>query len=92
MIKKWHELSFYKKQERIALKNCGKINPESIGDYIAEGGYESLRNVLGMPQEKIIDEIKISNYNKIQQGSIDKANKQVDGNFICDCKKYIIAQ
>lgn len=51
---------FLELQKRIALKNCGKINPESIGEYIAEGGYESLRNVLGMPQEKVIDEIKIS--------------------------------
>ena len=51
---------FLELQKRIALKNCGKINPEFIGEYIAEGGYESLRNVLGMPQEKIIDEIKIS--------------------------------
>ncbi len=51
---------FLELQKRIALKNCGKINPESIGEYIAEGGYESLRNVLGMPQGKIIDEIKIS--------------------------------
>ena len=51
---------FLEFQRRIALKNCGKINPESIGEYIAEGGYESLRNVLGMQQEKVIDEIKIS--------------------------------
>lgn len=51
---------FLELQKRIALKNCGKINPESIGEYIAEGGYGSLKIILGMPQEKIIDEIKIS--------------------------------
>ncbi len=51
---------FLELQKRIALKNCGKINPESIEDYISKGGYGSLRSVLGMPQEKVIDEIKIS--------------------------------
>ena len=45
-IKKWHELNFYKKQLRLALKNCGKINPENIDEYIAEGGYNALEKVL----------------------------------------------
>ncbi|MFN2364767.1 MAG: hypothetical protein ABR596_10730, partial [Halarsenatibacteraceae bacterium] len=41
-IPRYKDLDFYKKQKRIALKNCGRINPESIEDYIANGGYEAL--------------------------------------------------
>ena len=40
------ELSFYKKQKRIALKNCGVINPENIDEYIAFDGYKALEKVL----------------------------------------------
>ena len=40
------ELSFYKKQKRIALKNCGIINPENIDEYIAFDGYKALEKVL----------------------------------------------
>ena len=40
------ELSFYKKQKRIALKNCGVINPEDIDEYIAFDGYLALEKVL----------------------------------------------
>ena len=40
------ELSFYKKQKRIALKNCGVINPEEIDEYIAFDGYKALEKVL----------------------------------------------
>ena len=40
------ELTFYKKQKRIALKNCGVINPEDIDEYIAFDGYRALEKVL----------------------------------------------
>ena len=56
-----HEMNFYKKQKRIALKNCGLINPELIEEYIAARGYEALGiciNTLS-PQE-VIDIIKDS--------------------------------
>lgn len=56
-IQKWHELSFYKKQERIALKNCGKINPEKIEEYIAQDGYMALYKALNMKQEEIIEQV-----------------------------------
>jgi len=46
LIEKWHELNFYNKQERIALKNCGKINPENIDEYLAVDGYKALEKVL----------------------------------------------
>ncbi len=48
---------FLEKQTRIALKNCGIINPEDIEDYIAAGGYEALKKALKMTEDEICDEI-----------------------------------
>lgn len=45
------------RQHRIALKNVGQINPAKIGDYIAAGGYEALKQALQMPAEKIISQL-----------------------------------
>ena len=56
-IKKWHELNFYNKQKRIALKNCGKINPEKIEEYIALDGYQSLYKALNMSRDDVVNEI-----------------------------------
>jgi len=41
-------MPFFKRQQKIVLENCGKIDPERIEDYIAEGGYEALYNALRM--------------------------------------------
>ena len=46
VVKKLDDLSFYKKQKRIALKNCGVIDPENIDEYIAFDGYKALEKVL----------------------------------------------
>ena len=55
------ELNFYKKQKRIALKNCGVINPENIDEYIAFDGYKALERVLReMTQDEVITMIKNS--------------------------------
>lgn len=45
-IKSLNETDFYKKQHRIALRNCGVINPENIEEYIGTRGYEALGKVL----------------------------------------------
>lgn len=55
------DIPFYKKQMRIALRNCGLINPEDIKEYIAMNGYEALgRALIEMKPDKVIDEIKKS--------------------------------
>ena len=55
------ELNFYKKQKRIALKNCGVVNPEDIDEYIAFDGYKALEKVLKeMTQDEVIDVVKES--------------------------------
>ena len=45
-IKALIDTDFYKKQHRIALRNCGVINPENIEEYIGTGGYQALGKVL----------------------------------------------
>jgi len=60
-IKSLNEVDFYKKQQRIALVNCGVINPEEIDEYIAFGGYTALGKVLTeMQPQDVIDVIKES--------------------------------
>ncbi|AOY74792.1 NADH-quinone oxidoreductase subunit NuoF [Clostridium formicaceticum] len=60
-IKAINEVGFYKKQQRVALRNCGLINPEVIEEYIAFDGYQALAQVLTeMTPEEVIDTIKKS--------------------------------
>ena len=55
-VEKLDELNFYKKQKRIALKNCGIIDPEQIDEYIAFDGYKALAQVLTkMSKDEVID-------------------------------------
>ncbi|MDY6916843.1 MAG: NADH-quinone oxidoreductase subunit NuoF, partial [Chloroflexota bacterium] len=53
------DINFYKKQQRVILRNCGHINPEKIEHYIASGGYRALRKALSvMTPEQVIEEVK----------------------------------
>ncbi len=57
-IKSQHNIPFYKKQMRIALRNCGVIDPENIKEYIAADGYRALGNVLNNYEPiEVINEI-----------------------------------
>ncbi len=52
------DTNFFKKQKRIALQNCGLIDPEKIDEYIGTGGYEALYKVLtSMDQDSVIKEV-----------------------------------
>jgi NADH:ubiquinone oxidoreductase subunit F (NADH-binding)/(2Fe-2S) ferredoxin len=54
-------MGFYKKQLRIALRNCGFIDPENIDEYISRDGYEALAKCLTeMTPQQVIDEMKKS--------------------------------
>jgi NADH:ubiquinone oxidoreductase subunit F (NADH-binding) len=55
------EISFYQKQFRIVLRNCGFIDPESIDEYLGRDGYAALEKVLfDMSPEQVIEELKTS--------------------------------
>ncbi|HQB64050.1 MAG TPA: NAD(P)H-dependent oxidoreductase subunit E, partial [Sedimentibacter sp.] len=56
------EVQFYSKQKRVALRNCGLINPEDINEYIARDGYTALGKVLTeMTPEDVIQLMKEAN-------------------------------
>ena len=60
-VQKHEDMAFYKKQLRIALRNCGHINPEDITEYIANDGYLALAKCLEeMTPQEVIDEMKKS--------------------------------
>ena len=54
-------MDFYKKQQRVALRNCGYIDPENIKAYIGQKGYQALAKcITSMTPEEVIDEVKKS--------------------------------
>ena len=60
-IKGLHDTNFYKKQKRVALANCGVINPEDINEYIAYDGYQALAKCLTeLTPEQVIQIVKDS--------------------------------
>ncbi len=60
-IRSLDKTKFYAKQLRIALRNCGVIDPENIEEYIAVDGYQALGKVLtGMTPQEVIDIVKAS--------------------------------
>ncbi len=60
-IKSINDTNFYKKQKRVALRNCGVINPEDIDEYIAMDGYQALAKALTeMTPEQVIEVVKES--------------------------------
>lgn len=60
-VKSSDDMSFYKQQMRIALHNCGYINPEKVEDYLANDGYLMLGKCLTeLKPEEVIEEVKIS--------------------------------
>ena len=60
-VEKHDDMSFYKKQARVALRNCGHINPENVNEYIGCDGYVALGKCINeLKPEEVIDEIKAS--------------------------------
>ncbi len=61
VVKHYKDVNFYKKQQRLILRNIGHINPERIDDYIATGGFNALKKCLfEMTPDQVIDEVKKS--------------------------------
>lgn len=85
------KISFYAKQQRIALKNCGVINPEDIEEYIARDGYFALGKALTeMTPQAVIDEVKFSKIRGRGGGGFPTGNKwQFAANQNQD-EKYVI--
>ena len=90
-VTKLDDLTFYKKQKRIALKNCGVINPEDIDEYIAFDGYRALARVLvEMNSDEVIETIEKSGLRGrggagFPTGKKWRATKEAKGD-----KKYVV--
>ena len=90
-IKNMSQLKFYSKQRRIALRNCGNINPLDINEYIAKDGYMALASVLNnMSPQDVIDEMIKSGLRGRGGGGFSTGKKwQFAKNSISD-QKYVI--
>ena len=90
-VTKLDDLTFYKKQKRIALKNCGVINPEEIDEYIAFDGYRALARVLiEMTPDEVIETVDKSGLRGrggagFPTGKKWRATKEAKGE-----KKYVV--
>lgn len=56
-VAKQDDITFYKKQVRVALHGCGQINPEDINEALGDGAFQGLKNALNMDREAVIKEI-----------------------------------
>jgi len=92
-VKLFQEMNFYAKQERIALRNCGIINPLDINEYIGRDGYLALGKVLTeMTPDQVIDVISKSGLRGRGGGgfptglkwSLAARHKNVDKYIICN--------
>lgn len=85
------DIPFYKKQVKVALENCGYINPDKIDEYIAVGGYEALGKVLTelSPQE-VIDVVKKSGLRGRGGGGFPTGMKWQFGHDAPSNEKYVI--
>ena len=91
MVPNYKDIDFYKKQNRIALRNCGFINPENIREYIARGGYEALAKALTeMTPEQVIEEVKASGLRGRGGGGFPTGLKWGFARAAQGDKKYVI--
>ena len=90
-IKALDDTAFYKKQHRVALRNCGVINPECIDEYIGRGGYEALGKALKeMSQDEVIQTILDSGLRGRGGGGFPTGMKwKLAKNIVKEGQKYV---
>lgn len=85
------ETGFYKKQKRIALRNCGVINPEEIDEYIAMDGYRALGKVLTeMTPDQVIQTVLDSGLRGRGGGGFPTGRKWAFAANVPSDKKYVV--
>ena len=86
-----NDTAFYKKQKRIALRNCGVINPEDIDEYIARDGYFALEKVLTkMSPDDVINEILASGLRGRGGGGFPTGRKWAFTKASVSDQKYVV--
>jgi len=87
----YKDIPFYGKQLRIALKNCGYINPDNIEEYIARDGYQALaKALLEMTPEETLEEVKKSGLRGRGGAGFPTGRKWEFAKMAPGDKKYII--
>ena len=90
-VKKQDDIEFYKKQHRIALRNCGYINPEVIAETIATRGYQALAKCLTeMTQDEVINEVIASGLRGRGGAGFSTGTKWKFAKASVNDKKYVI--
>lgn len=90
-VQGYNEISFYQKQHRLVLANCGIINPEAIEEYIAVGGYEALAlAVTQLTPQQVVDAVKASGLRGRGGGGFPTGLKWQFAKETAGSKKYVI--
>ena len=90
-VRKQDDIEFYKKQHRIALRNCGYINPEIIAETIATRGYQALAKCLTeMTQDEVINEVIASGLRGRGGAGFSTGTKWKFAKASVNEKKYVI--
>ena len=85
------EVPFFAKQVKIVLENCGHIDPSSIDEYIASGGYSALDKVLrGIPPETVVEEVLRSGLRGRGGGGFPTGKKWQFARQAQGEKKYVV--
>ena len=86
-----HDMSFYEKQERVALRYCGLIDPENVEEYIAYGGYEPLFDcVTNKTPQEVIQVMKDSLLRGRGGAGFPTGRKWESAFVVNDYPKYVI--
>ena len=89
-VENYRDIPFYYKQQRVVLRNCGKIDPENIDDCLAAGGYHALRKALEMKPAEIIEEVKKSGLRGLGGAGFPTGRKWEAARQAPGTPKYII--
>ena len=90
-VERHDEMSFYKKQSRVALRNCGHINPENINEYIGNDGYIGLGKCISeLSPEEVIAEVKASGLRGRGGAGFPTGIKWESTAQTPPCQKYVV--
>ena len=90
-ITKYPDIPFHQKQLRLALANCGRIDPESLDDYLRADGYVALAKVLdGMDPDQLIDDVSKSGLRGRGGGGFATGRKWRSARSVDDAPKYVL--
>ena len=91
VYEKQDDIPFYKQQTRVVLEHCGKIDADSVSEYIAIGGYSAFEKALfDMTGDEIVDEISKSNLRGRGGGGFPAGRKLAQVKAQSEPQKYVV--